>query len=1041
MSTSFWAINAAKNKRNEVVPGTSKWVANELYNMNSEVLTHTELFFHEMSSDVDQLNDFMKKALAGQDGKEFVGMVSEKIAAEGRKGGQAKVEGVSDEVPDQSRKDEQAKVEGISDENVSIQARKDEQTKVRGTSDVEVSGQTPEVVGVAEKQQEADSTSNFTYVSPEHQIVGAPVDGDTDKEAGIPQSSPVVAANGSTTQAPAKYTPKTPSPLKNDQTERDSASPQVNLSFIPIANTINPNKVIPPKLQSPYTEHESGGTAPADDSFQAISTAIRKSIAGKSAINNPRTSQFIHVEGTPNKVQKKSPEKATNPKSRATIGAPSSRNLNYAGGVSVPLKEEKVFSGKPMNKTPKRASVFASLPSREPITISSSSNHSTNRMSEIKSRSLKVFEKLEIASRNENVSSGNHSPMALKKQPLKRETDTFSGFNSTYIKESLKRRSSARQLITDSNRVKEESNSVMKREEGERSVPQFQKRTEKVQVGDVDKLEEPKPISQKFNADKLKSNTRIPTLSSIPSKAPVSAGSEKESKYIRNISKVEKVEMKKDDNTGGEKDIEVSPLKSPIINSIGSVLRRARNVFMSNPKSVGLQYDFEASKGTGSPNRERQNSRSPTKLAKHRLTRERTKSPIRSSLSSSKSKSPTKLISLEISEHNSGLLSKAQNTDLGLKNLTEPKIIQGKAEADLINRLMAPTSASAAKTVKTPSHKVPESRKTDYMPSSKNKFLTTTLQPGKLHVNATKGLTRANLSPLKKSIPLNDETEKDTKLPSKLEFSSIPSLKKKSLMAERSEAAAQKPKQKIMIAMNHKMDTKLQANPPTLAKNDAYKTEDTKDANKKRSSNILNDNSDGQTILKSGIRSTYGNLNTLTESSNTEETNNMELRDYAKRLKTENKTPSRQQSRSKQKLLEKKASRVSSGKKSHRGMSSKQNDIFNDPKTPASDRKIQHIEDILPDIPTDDEDNKPHKVLQSWAETPQLHKIVMQNRTIDPVEIFGEVPRLNIEEIFESQASRSRGKSSPSNFTPDEKQQKREAAEYAIKMGYKNSTL
>lgn len=1015
MSSSFWAIKAAKNKKNEVVPGTSKWVANELYCMNSEVLTHTEMFYHDVRGDIDQLNDFMKKALEGQHNKIFVASLSESEEGEENenKGG------------DIIREVEQdAKVE---------EAEYDE------------------VLAGREKQEGADLTSNFTYISPGHRDKGTLIDGDAD-EAESPKSSPVIAlTNTNTTHATSRYTPKTPSPLKNNQDHDAHTSLHADLSFIPIANTINPNKVVPPKLESPYKEREKTNAVSDDDSFQAISTAIRKSIAGKSAINNPRSSQFIHVD-TPKRKHATVLQNPLIPNNRATIGALSHGNLNDSGSIFVPLKKDPASIRKSMSKTPKRASVFVSLPSREPITISSSSNHSGKGMSDIKSRSLRVFEKLEIASRNENNSNnttGTLSPTTLKRRKLQRDTESQAGFNSTYIKESLKRRSSARPLLNDNIKPKEDPIKIIKpkkeiNDEANWHVQELSKKQSNAATENVEQLEE----SVKPQVD-VKSDKNDTAKALVPEN---SSGKDFENtEKILNLfldrnapALVEDDEIKeiKEDVKHRESISRRSPSKSPVINSIGSVLRRARNVFMTNPRSVGLQYDSASySTNTGSPSRQ-SGSRSPTKLSLNILTRERTKSPVRTSTMSSTQgfRSPTKLYSKASSEANSRASSRLHNIDLDSKNSTEPKTIQGKAEVDLINRLMVPTSASAAKNVKTPSRKTQEGKKSDNAISSKNKFLTTTLNPTKPQFNPIKTSNKSNTSPLKKSIPLNDEQDmRETKIPSRLEFSNIPSLKKKSLMAERSEAAAQKPRQKIMIAMNHKLDSKLQSNPSSVLKSETPNNERTNEG--KRSSNFLNDITEIQQALKPGNKSNYGNLTTLPETTKNNTTNNSESKDYSKRSKVESKTPSRQHTLSKQKILEKKARRISNSDKkaTHKNTNFKTNDIFTDPKTPAKDRKVQTAEDTLPDIPTDDEDNQSHKALQSWAETPQLHKIVMQNRTIDPVTIFGEVPRLNIEEIFESQASRYRGKSSPSNFTPDEKQRKREATEYAIKMGYKDS--
>lgn len=998
MSASFWAIKAANNKKNEVVPGTSKWVANELYCMNSDVLTNTEKFYQDISSGIDELNEFMKGALDGQENKLFVASVADREATR---------------ISEVASKGDMGAL--LDEGNIASEAR-------------------------------TNGSSDFTYISPENQNRTSPVE----SEAASPQSSPVThdINNSNTTRTTSRFTPKTPSPLKQDYRSELATSPNADLSFIPITNTINPNKQLPQRqeTQNPSRETEKI-TLPlaADDSFQAISTAIRKSIAGKSA-NNPRTSQFVHIERSPKATNTSPKEVKKLHREYTTLDRTSSNRGLDPNGISIPLKDDNSVHRKSDGKTPKRASMFVSLPSREPITISSSSNPS-GRFSGIRSRSLRVFEKLEIASRNENIpaSVDQQSPTS-KKRKIQRQTENYTGFSSTYIKESLKRRSYARPLPQDQNKhrvpqikMQEGNEDIIPDKSSEsKTIPQIKQSNQnsKHQDGPQFTAERPWPVVQE---------TEIPIKSKeiSPVREPFTSSMSKErsnSKLVdTKIPKLEKGEEISGDIASNHTVTGSSSTKSPIINSIGSVLRRARNVFMSNPRSAGLQYESaNFSSHTGSPS---SRSRSPTKLSLNKLAKGHTRSPIRKSTMSSNHtpRSPIKLLNKESSDATSRLSPKFNNTESDSNSTSEPKSIQGKAEADLINRLMVPTSASAAKNVKAPVSKVQETKKNEN--TIKNKFLTTTLNPTKPQFNPGKN-TKLLQSPMKRDTQNHEES--DAGIPSKLEFSSIPSLKKKSLMAERSEAAAQKPKQRIMIAMNHKLDMKLQANTPTLKPDAAVSSnERLKDnsINGKKSFNISSDTGDMQNMNKSvSGKPNYGNLPILPEAS--KPTNmNLDSRDHTKRPKTESKTPSRPKSLAKQKILEKKASRISTNDKKtpHKGMNTKGHDIFHDPKTPGTDKKLQMSEVILPDIPTDDEDNKTDKVLQSWAETPQLQKIVMRNRSIDPVSIFGEVPRLNIEEIFESQASRYRGKSSPSNFTPNEKQRKREASEYAINMGYKDA--
>lgn len=69
--------------------------------------------------------------------------------------------------------------------------------------------------------------------------------------------------------------------------------------------------------------------------------------------------------------------------------------------------------------------------------------------------------------------------------------------------------------------------------------------------------------------------------------------------------------------------------------------------------------------------------------------------------------------------------------------------------------------------------------------------------------------------------------------------------------------------------------------------------------------------------------------------------------------------------------------------------------------------------DALPDIPSDDEALRSKKYLKSWAETPELLKVMKENKDLDPVSVFGDVPVLRMDDVFESEASRQRGMASP----------------------------
>lgn len=56
----------------------------------------------------------------------------------------------------------------------------------------------------------------------------------------------------------------------------------------------------------------------------------------------------------------------------------------------------------------------------------------------------------------------------------------------------------------------------------------------------------------------------------------------------------------------------------------------------------------------------------------------------------------------------------------------------------------------------------------------------------------------------------------------------------------------------------------------------------------------------------------------------------------------------------------------------------------------------------LPDIPSDDDVWKKKNYYGSWAETPKLLRTMVEHRNMDPAEIFGDVPTLNMDEVFKS---------------------------------------
>lgn len=114
-------------------------------------------------------------------------------------------------------------------------------------------------------------------------------------------------------------------------------------------------------------------------------------------------------------------------------------------------------------------------------------------------------------------------------------------------------------------------------------------------------------------------------------------------------------------------------------------------------------------------------------------------------------------------------------------------------------------------------------------------------------------------------------------------------------------------------------------------------------------------------------------------------------------------------------------------------------------KTPAANKDspiYQNGELIdLPDIPTDseDEDDDDYKDFRvpEWAESPELRAMLHRQQTVNPEEIFGAIPKLDMDEIFkngsERQVARFRARTSSANWsgadrlTPAEVEADREA--------------
>ena len=63
MSSRLWAVNATKKKKNELVPGSLRWITNEMSLQYDSALTNCEDHFQDCSSRYDSLSSFVQKVL------------------------------------------------------------------------------------------------------------------------------------------------------------------------------------------------------------------------------------------------------------------------------------------------------------------------------------------------------------------------------------------------------------------------------------------------------------------------------------------------------------------------------------------------------------------------------------------------------------------------------------------------------------------------------------------------------------------------------------------------------------------------------------------------------------------------------------------------------------------------------------------------------------------------------------------------------------------------------------------------------------------
>ncbi|GME98881.1 unnamed protein product [[Candida] boidinii] len=66
MST-YWGLKASQTPKETVIPGTSKWIANEIYKSSGLVSSHVEQFSYSVIADLEWLDNQMKSILSAQE--------------------------------------------------------------------------------------------------------------------------------------------------------------------------------------------------------------------------------------------------------------------------------------------------------------------------------------------------------------------------------------------------------------------------------------------------------------------------------------------------------------------------------------------------------------------------------------------------------------------------------------------------------------------------------------------------------------------------------------------------------------------------------------------------------------------------------------------------------------------------------------------------------------------------------------------------------------------------------------------------------------
>lgn len=678
--------------------------------------------------------------------------------------------------------------------------------------------------------------------------------------------------------SPARL-PRNPAPL---------TSPNVDLSFIPIANTINPHKF--DKVILDTNEHSSPGQS--DLSFQAISTAIRKSFAGKLSMGNFTTNQPLY-DSTRNGSENDAEDKIEKVQQTDMKTKPSLRHTLAAQTVR----------SKPVRKSSRRSSVFVSLPEREPINYQGHNN-----------KKPEVLEASAIS--KDSATSGNANKVSHMKGKVSLVKHTFPNNQNLPTNNGVtKDTSSTSTLKPEENAtLKPEHQTILEPDQPTSIEPEEHMTLKSEQEQRIRLTTGPKQSGQKVNAFE---KTGKLSMNTVPKVAP--------------------------------------PISKPL---------RSRSPPIQRPKGHLLNKPASRTTTSGSPRQETSHysRRTPSPL----------RTRLRRSIQQPDFRSTSTIEDVKKALDTSSVNTRNQNAEDRASPTSQEKVNQ-------LTTLASDRTSKLRETI------------------MRNRFLTTKLNPeNPPQFNPTKP-QKKQISPLKGAI--NSKSDQENRNG------------KANVYGAKFENVRQK--QKITISLSHKLE------PPTLTGSQSPRIPrkpGTSPAKGRSVSPIK-----GRSVSPIKGRSASPKKSPSRAKTEGDSNKNGMVRKSIKRPPEPNElhiVPRKRAGGNAVPLPDAARGIFTRDRLKGPAKSSKEK------VTPVKSTRSKSTEldkyspETLPDIPSEDDVLRSQKYIKSWAETPEILRTMKEKQAMDPVDVFGEVPALRIDDVFDTVASRQRGQASPTKWSP-----------------------